>query len=182
VVGLSFGGAIAIALAQRRPALVRSLVLAGAYAGWRGSLETAEVEERLRYSLAAAELSPDRFVETMLPSMFAGTPPEGTLADFAASMRDFSPVGFRTMAQASAEADLRAGLGAITAPTLLLYGDRDERAPLRVANRLLAAIPDSRLVVLPGVGHESAAEAPHAFTRELATFLDEVDPPRGVAQ
>lgn len=182
VAGLSFGGAVALDLAERYPYLVTSLVLAGAYAGWRGSLEPDEVEDRLRYSLMAAELPPEEFVRAMLPSMFAGDPPEKTLAEFTASMLGFSPAGFRTMAQASAEADLSAGLAAITAPTLLLYGDRDERASLRVANKLLAAIPDSRLVVLPGVGHVSSAEAPAAFTREVRRFLDDELAPGGAVQ
>ena len=35
--GLSFGGGLALAVYQRHPRIVRSLVLASAYAGWRGS-------------------------------------------------------------------------------------------------------------------------------------------------
>ncbi len=37
VCGLSWGGGLAIAVWQRHPELVHSLVLAGAYAGWKGS-------------------------------------------------------------------------------------------------------------------------------------------------
>ena len=45
--GLSFGGGLALAVAQRHPGLVRSLVLVGAYAGWAGSLSPDEVAARL---------------------------------------------------------------------------------------------------------------------------------------
>src|SRR5437660_259439 len=38
VLGLSFGGALALELYRRHPAIPRSLVLVSAYAGWAGSL------------------------------------------------------------------------------------------------------------------------------------------------
>jgi pimeloyl-ACP methyl ester carboxylesterase len=69
------------------------------------------------------------------------------------------PACFRAMARASAE-DLRDALPHVKAPTLLVYGDRDVRAPLDVARHLHSAITNSRLV-LPGVGHVCNAEAPH---------------------
>ena len=74
------------------------------------------------------------------------------------------------MARASAE-DLRDILPDIDTPTLLLYGDKDVRAPLNVAEDLHAAISDSRLVVLPGAGHVCNIEAPEEFNREVRNFL-----------
>src|SRR3954471_8343353 len=44
--GHSFGAGLAIDVYGRHRQLVRSLVLSGAYAGWRGSLPPAEVEAR----------------------------------------------------------------------------------------------------------------------------------------
>ena len=44
VLGLSFGGALALELYRRHPAVPRTLVLVSAYAGWAGSLP-AEVSE-----------------------------------------------------------------------------------------------------------------------------------------
>ena len=69
------------------------------------------------------------------------------------------------MARASAE-DVRDVLPHIDVPTLLVYGDRDVRAPLTVAEALRAAISGSKLVVLPDAGHvtngSSARPAPAA--------------------
>jgi pimeloyl-ACP methyl ester carboxylesterase len=56
-------------------------------------------------------------------------------------------------------------------PTLLLYGDADVRAPLDVAHGMHAAIPGSKLVVLPGVGHVISVEAPERFNDEVRAFL-----------
>jgi pimeloyl-ACP methyl ester carboxylesterase len=100
----------------------------------------------------------------MIPSVFCDSGTKG-VAEFAASMRGFNPAGFRAMVRASTEADLRDVLGRIDLATLLLYGDRDVQAPLAVA------IPRSRLVVLPGVGHVSRVEAPQQFNREVRDFL-----------
>ena len=63
----------------------------------------------------------------------------------------------------------------IDVPTLLLYGDEDVRAPMNVAEDLHAAIPGSRLVVIPGVGHMSNVEAGARFNAEVRTFLRSVD-------
>jgi pimeloyl-ACP methyl ester carboxylesterase len=76
------------------------------------------------------------------------------------------------MARASAE-DLRDALPHVKAPTLLLYGDTDVRAPLDVARHLHSAIPSSRLVFLPGVGHVCNVEAPREFNTVVRDFLRE---------
>jgi pimeloyl-ACP methyl ester carboxylesterase len=89
-------------------------------------------------------------------------------------MLELHPAGFRVMARALAEADLRDVLPKIAVPTLLLYGDRDVRAPLAVAQDLHTRIRGSRLVVLPGVGHMSSVEAAGPFTVEIRSFLRSV--------
>ena len=100
--GLSFGGALALELARRHPSIPTSLVLVSAYAGWAGSLPGDVVDQRLQQALHLSELSPQDFVDALLPTMFAAsTAPQDVLA-FEASMREFHPVGFRAMARASA--------------------------------------------------------------------------------
>lgn len=86
-------------------------------------------------------------------------------------MSDFRPSGYRTMAYALAEADLRDALPRIVVPTLLLYGDADRRSPLTLAEDLRVSIPASTLVVLPGVGHLPNLEAADAFNSEVRGFL-----------
>jgi pimeloyl-ACP methyl ester carboxylesterase len=59
----------------------------------------------------------------------------------------------------------------IEIPTLLLYGELDQRAPLRIAEELRARIPSAKLVVIPGVGRVSNAEAPDTFNAQVREFL-----------
>ena len=170
VAGLSFGGALALELHRRHPAIPRTLILVSAYAGWGGSLPADVADQRLRQALALADLSPDEFIGALLPTMFSdGTPPEA-IAEFGSSMRAFHPVGFRAMARASAE-DLSEVLPDIDVPTLLVYGDHDVRAPLAVAEDLHAAISGSTLVVLADTGHLCNIEAPEAFNDAVRSFL-----------
>ena len=171
LVGLSFGGALAIELYGRHPTLPATLVLAGAYAGWAGSLAPEVAEERLALSLRSSNLPPTEFVATMLPTMFSRSAPKARVEEFAASVSAFHPDGFRAMARASAEADLREVLPHIDVPTLILCGDEDLRAPPAVAHALHASIPGSRLVVMEGVGHASSVEAAERFNAEVRAFL-----------
>jgi pimeloyl-ACP methyl ester carboxylesterase len=170
IVGLSFGGILTAEFCRRRPAVARRLVLVSAYAGWIGSLSATVSAQRLQQAFTLADLTPDEFVATLLPTMFSeGTPAESVEA-FEASMRAFHPAGFREMARASA-VDLRDVLPQISLPTLLVYGDADVRAPLPVAEHLRASIAGSTLVVLPGVGHACNVEAPDAFNNAVRRFL-----------
>jgi pimeloyl-ACP methyl ester carboxylesterase len=86
-------------------------------------------------------------------------------------MSDFHPKGMRIMLSAFAEADLRETLSTINIPTILIYGDLDKRSPLNVAKALHENIPSSKLVVIPGVGHEVNIEAPDEFNNEVRKFI-----------
>ncbi len=173
VVGLSFGGALALELYRRHPTVPLTLVLASAYAGWTGSLPADVIEQRLQQNLRDSH-KPDQLVQTMIPTMFSELAPADPVAKFATIMAEFHPAGFRAFARALAEADIRDVLAHIKVPTLLLYGDKDVRAPLKVAHDLHARIPGSRLVVIPGVGHMSSVEAAERFNAEVRGFLRSV--------
>ena len=100
LVGLSFGGALALAVAARHPGLARSLVVVSGYAGWAGSLPP-DVDQRLTQALALSALTADEFVDTLLPTMFATMPAADDVDRFTASIRTFHPAGFRAIARAS---------------------------------------------------------------------------------
>jgi pimeloyl-ACP methyl ester carboxylesterase len=172
--GLSFGGGLALAVYRRHPGLVRSLVLASAYAGWRGSLPPEEVAARLARLREEIGRPPETWIDGYLPGFFAREMPEDVLESVRAVMRDVRPAGTEAMLAAFADADLRDVLPTVAVPTLLLYGDADVRSPLPVAEALHAAIPGAELVVLRGVGHVVNLEVPDAFDAEVRRFLRSV--------
>jgi pimeloyl-ACP methyl ester carboxylesterase len=171
VLGHSWGTTVALELYRQRPHLVRSLILVGAYAGWAGSLPPDEVERRLQFALQAADLGPGGFAPTSMRGLFSDVMPADRANELAGVMSEIRPAGTRTMAHALAEADLRDVLPHVEVPTLLIYGDADERSSLHVAQELHDAIPGSKLAVMPGLGHECYLESAVAFEREVRTFL-----------
>jgi pimeloyl-ACP methyl ester carboxylesterase len=171
VLGLSFGGGLALELSRRYPALPRSLILASAYAGWAGSLPAGVVEQRLRQVLREADLPAEQWAPGWLPGLLSANAPPGVAEELIAIISSAHPAGMRVMARSFAEADLRDVLEHIAVPTLVLYGEADQRVPLSVAEDLHASIPGSRLVVMPGVGHQSNMDAPDLFNHKVRTFL-----------
>jgi pimeloyl-ACP methyl ester carboxylesterase len=175
--GHSFGAGLAIDVYGRHRQLVRSLVLSGAYAGWRGSLPPAEVEARLSRALAEAGRPPAEWVDSYLAGFFGPSVPPETVEAARAMMLDIRPAGTRSMVTAFAHADLRAVLPTIAVPTLLIYGAGDVRAPRGVAEALHTAIRGSRLVLVPAAGHDVNLEAPEDYDAAVRAFLRTVGEP-----
>jgi pimeloyl-ACP methyl ester carboxylesterase len=171
VLGLSFGSGVALELFRRHRALPRSLVLVSAYAGWAGSLGRDAAEERRARLLADADRPPDEVAREFSETLFVDSVSAKLVDESVEVMRDFHPAGVRAMVNAFADADLRDVLPLVDVPTLLLYGDADQRSPLPVADALHAGIPGSELVVIPGAGHMVNLEAPERFNEEVRGFL-----------
>lgn len=177
VLGLSWGGSLALELFSRHPEAAASLILADTYAGWKGSLPAAECAERLDMALHTSTMPPDELVSRWLPELLSGAASPELAHELASIMSDFHPVGLRLMAHAMADADLRNVLPKIQVPTLLLWGDHDERSPLSIAEGMRAAIPDAKLAVIPGAGHDSNIEQPIRFSAEVRDFCRSVAAP-----
>jgi pimeloyl-ACP methyl ester carboxylesterase len=171
IVGNSFGGTLALQLCIRYPDVVRSVVAADTYAGWSGSFTPEVVAGRLSQSLPDLDLPADQVVAKWIPGFVTAAAPQSVKDELGGIASDFHPAGMRVMIQALAEADLRDGLPRVAVPTLLIWGDKDVRSPLTVAEDLRVRIPGSRLVVIPGAAHLSHAEAPDRFNAELRSFL-----------
>jgi pimeloyl-ACP methyl ester carboxylesterase len=61
--------------------------------------------------------------------------------------------------------------GTITAPTLIIWGERDELLPLQNRYLLAAAISGSRLIAYEDTGHLVLWEQPERVVRDLADFV-----------
>jgi pimeloyl-ACP methyl ester carboxylesterase len=62
-------------------------------------------------------------------------------------------------------------LSEITAPTLVLWGDKDQWLDLTTADRLTEAIPGAVQETLPGAGHFAAEDSPRGVADALLRFL-----------
>ena len=168
--GVSFGAGLALAVAARAPELVRSLVLVSGYAGWAGSLPAEEVQERLRFALAAAQDPPEPRLED--GRHFTGPDPsQEVLQELLEIARDARPSTYAVLGRAFATADLRPVLPQLQVPVLVVCGEADTRCPPAVSEALAAAIPGATMIALPGVGHVLHQEAPEVLERVLRPFL-----------
>jgi pimeloyl-ACP methyl ester carboxylesterase len=177
LVGNSNGGATALALALRHPERVRRLVLvdaAGARAlpQFRRDLFSATFTASNLRTVAPWFL---RLTIRVLMFVERNQFTEEYVEDFVRqrAAREFDDWAYAQVrvVRAVMAYDASARLGQVRAPTLVVQGERDRAVPRAYAERFARAIPGARLVVLKGVGHMPEVEAPAAFTREVAAFL-----------
>lgn len=69
------------------------------------------------------------------------------------------------------EPAITARIGAITAPTLILFGKKDRVINATAAQSFHERIAGSEVVLLDGIGHLPMEEAPHATATAIADFL-----------
>lgn len=74
-------------------------------------------------------------------------------------------------ARASREPEKAARVGEITAPTLILFGDKDRIINPSAAKTFNERIAGSEVVLLPGIGHLPMEEAPDQVATAIADFL-----------
>jgi len=171
VAGLSWGGGLALEFYRRHPEVPRTLILVSAYAGWAGSLPPDVVEERLQLFLRNTELPPDQWPLTYLRTLVSEHAPDDVFDEIRSIVAELHPVATRTAIRAFAAADLRGVLADIDVPTLLVYGEDDVRAPQDVWHPLHSTLCDSKLVLIPGVGHMIDLEAGDRLNTEIRSFL-----------
>ena len=121
--------------------------------------------------------APAEEFDPTLPGLFAGDPPTEFAPLLEQISADVRPESMRKQLAIMADTDQRDLLPRIAAPTLLIWGELDARSPLTVARQFEKAIPDTRLVLLPGCGHVSHLERPEQFNEAVRSFC-RAHPPR----
>ena len=150
LVGHSMGGYLSLKLAAQRPDCVRKLVLVDPAGVPSGKTMLGHLVPLL---LAARHATP-----AFLPVL----------------ARDALYAGPLTLWRASRDLlaeDVRGDLRRVRAPTLLVWGEKDPLIPPSVGGLMRAEIPDSRLLVVEGAGHNPMFDRPREFDRALLAFL-----------
>ena len=180
IVGVSFGALVALALARKQPALVRSLVVADATLG-RATQPPDERRRWLehRFALAGdlAVRADERAKEIAGPEATAGA-----LAEIAANMRRARPAGYRYVAEVIARTDALPWLGEIRVPALIVCGEHDGVVGLALSKTIAQRIPGTRLVTVANAGHAPHIEEPDAFADAVRTFVHGVESARPEVQ
>lgn len=170
VCGLSMGGYIAFEFLRRYRSRVRGLILLDSRA------EADSAEGRKARDLLVAKVREQGAVaaaEAMLPRFFTASVPAGIIE----SVRNMilrSPVpgivgALTAMRDRPDSTPLLATLVGI--PSLVIVGQEDVITPPAISRAMAAAIPEARLVEVPGAGHLPSIEQPVPTTRAILKFL-----------
>ncbi len=176
MVGLSWGGMVAMRLALRHPAKVAALAL----------LDTsAEAEPRRNVLKNRAFLSLHKHVgmpmglfhRDVAPQMFGPDTlrdKKELVASAARNALGFSRLGVYQsgLAVVVHRTSVLDRIAQITAPTLVICGEDDAATVPEKSRNIAARIKGSRMVFIARSGHMTALEQPEAVNRELVPFVE----------
>src|SRR4051812_3673091 len=185
VVGNSMGGFIGAEVAIQYPARVQRLVLVSAagltveYQRNEHALNALRVAQRLLLawggfigarSEAIASRPRARRMLMRLVVDDADALPAPLISE---QVRGAGNPGFVDALDALTDYPIRARLGEIACPTLIVWGTEDRLVPVRDAAEFERLIPDARKVVWPKTGHVPMLERPTAFNALVERFVAE---------
>jgi 3-oxoadipate enol-lactonase len=176
VYGVSMGGGIAGEFAIRYPERCLSLVLGCTMmktVKTPGPSGMAGLIYRLPLGLVRALLRG----RVSTAAYGSKAPPDAVAEDIKALASDrFTMAGVRAQSMAIADyAASREAFAALAMPTLVLHGDEDTAVDVKHGRELAEVIPNSRLVIFEGAGHNFLVAANAASTAAALDFFDEVD-------
>jgi pimeloyl-ACP methyl ester carboxylesterase len=178
LLGVSQGGAVAIAYAARHPERVSHLVLCGAYT--LGRVRRATSEEQLREAALQLEIvrlgwgREDPTFRRFFTSSFIPDAPAELWDSFAELLRRTTAAeNAARMIEAWSQIDVTEEATRVQAPTLVLHARGELRVPFEHGRRLASLIPSAKFVPLDSRNHLLRADEPawEEFLRELDTFL-----------
>ncbi|SNY52158.1 alpha/beta hydrolase [Paractinoplanes atraurantiacus] len=200
LVGNSLGGSIAVRVAALRPDLVRTLTLISPAMPFLDPRRTAQgpvlpllalprADRLLAWGMA--RLTAEEMAEQVLAACFGDTS-KVTPQRRAEAMEEIKlrytvahyPKAYLGTLRGLVSSFLRAYLpgpnsqwrlaARVEAPTLVIGGLNDKLVDARVPVQVARTIPDSRLLILPGVGHVAQMEVPRLVARAVVGMLDDV--------
>ena len=195
--GNSMGGAISILVASSRPDLVRTLTLVspavptfkpstapgadprmvllavpGLNSVIQRKLEKLPLDARVRATLRLVYGDFSRVPQNRIDEAVADLEGRARMSwggrAFVAAMRSLGASYVRR-----GERSMWARMAEISAPTLVVWGDRDRLVDVRLAPRTAASIPGARLLVLEGVGHVAQMEDPQTTARAALGLIED---------
>ena len=177
LLGISQGGAVAVAYAARHPGRVNRLILHGAYArGWQFRDDAAEIEARtalIRLTRLGWGRNNPAFRQIFTTRFVPHAGPEQMEWFNELQLVSASPENAARLMEEFSRIDVRALLGDIQVPTIVFHSEHEAGVPFNEGRLLAADIPGARLVPLPSRNHLVLAHEPAwpILLRELGDFL-----------
>lgn len=168
VAGLSMGGYVALAFADRHPGRLARLVLCDTKAG-PDSPEARKGRDEAIALVRAQGVG--AYADRQMSRLLAPGATPAVIAEVRALMEQPVEGVVAGLEALRDRPDRREELGRIACPTLVVVGREDALTPPSEAEALAQAIPGAQRIELPGAGHLPNLETPDAFAEALARFL-----------
>src|SRR6187200_1241361 len=178
LLGISRGGAIAIAYAAKHPERVTQLVLYGAFEAGRTHVGTPQELEARRALASLVRLGWGLDNPAFCKTFTCRFIPEATSAHERwldeLQRVSTSPENAARLMERDDDIDVRPLLSQVRTPTLVIHCDRDHAVPPEKGRLLAAGIPGARYVSLPSANHLMLDKEPawSVFLEELGLFLN----------
>jgi 3-oxoadipate enol-lactonase len=170
VLGNGYGGFVALQMAIRHPQTVAKLILADSGAAFsEPGREQFRNMARISGEKGLAAITDVAMRRLFAPEFQAAHP--ALMQDRREAFLRTDLDVFRSACDALATLDLRADLGGVRVPALVLVGEQDEATPPPMSRELAAGLPDARLRILPGCAHVPQLQAPKLFLDAIAGFV-----------
>lgn len=174
-VGNSFGGALAFSFAGTYPDKVGKLILLDA-AGIDVNREPPAVFKLAKNPILSTimkKVTPKSFIRKNLTEVYAD---DSKISDELVNRyHDFATREGNRQAFIDRVnqpfPSIEHHLADLEEPTLIMWGSQDMWTPVEWANKFDDLIPDSRVIMYPGVGHVPMEESPEITTRDAMAFL-----------
>jgi pimeloyl-ACP methyl ester carboxylesterase len=173
--GLSMGGYVALAFAQKYPEQIDGLILVDTKAAGdtpdakAGRMKMIDLVKKQGAPAVADQMMPRMVAENsiitqpqtvdLLRQIIEACPPR-TIENALLAMRD--------------RPDRTDLLPSIADPVLILVGESDAITPVEAAQQMKDGIPHAVLTVIPDAGHMSPMENPKAVNAAIRRFMDEL--------
>jgi 3-oxoadipate enol-lactonase len=173
VLGVSFGGAIALEFAVKYPQSLSSLIVHGAEARFRTTVGSAIARRVLeRYPLP----NDSPFVNQFFHLLYGKKPEPGPIVDFVIERIWETGQGVMARRLAQLESfDVSDELWRIDVPTLVLAGERDVIVPASRQRALADSIAGAQYEVLADAGHIGFLTHRSEFVRGVRRHLNRVN-------
>jgi 3-oxoadipate enol-lactonase len=169
LLGNGYGGFVALLVAIRHPEATKGLILADCGAAFsepgRAAFRSMSATAREKGLEAIAEVAMRRLFSPEFQSAHPALIDERRQRFLAVD-----PQTFHNACAALSTLDLRAQLGAIGVPALVLVGEYDEATPPAMSRELAAGLPHAQLRVLSGCAHVPQLQDPEQFLSAIAPF------------
>lgn len=173
VIGLSYGSLVAQHFALLYPQALNKLVLISTFAHKTAYYDAIELSWWRALESGGYNLMLDIMLPSVLSENYFANPiiPIAAMKEARKDVNQNSEAIFKLMRATKERGDYRPELKKITAPTLVIQGEKDLLLPVHLAGEVHKSIPGSVFKIIPQAGHTLNLEHVPEVCKEIRDFL-----------